>query len=80
MPWHSMVVGRVAYNLVLHKRGLMLYNGVTHCIVEQMTLVAANVSATHDSNLVATVCSEWDRQKTFMRSIDDVLMYLVGWA
>ncbi len=55
----------------------MLYNGVTGCIAEQMNVVAMKVSATHDANLLSTVCSEWERQKTFLRSIDDVLMYLV---
>ena len=55
----------------------MLYNGVTGVIVEHMNAVAAKVSATHDANLLLTVCSEWERQKTFLRSIDDVLMYLV---
>ncbi len=70
----------IGYTLVLHKQGPMLYKGITATIEVHMQGVAAHVSVTHDTNLLAVLFEAWEKQKKFLRSISDVLMYLVRCA
>ena len=50
---------RNAYNLVLHKHGELLYDGVKEAVQEHLEAVAANVAATPDEQLLAVTSTCW---------------------
>lgn len=67
---------RNAYNLVLHKHGDLLYEGVRCTIRERVESVAKRLERTSDEELVGETCSVWEEHKTTMEMIKDILMYM----
>jgi len=67
---------RNAYNLVLHKHGDLLYDGVRGTIEERLRDVGAAVASSSDEALLGEVCSRWDEHRTTMEMVRDILMYM----
>mmetsp|Transcript_11464 Transcript_11464/g.36419 ORF Transcript_11464/g.36419 Transcript_11464/m.36419 type:complete len:742 (+) Transcript_11464:99-2324(+) len=67
---------RNAYNLVLHKHGDLLYEGVRGTIRERVERVAERLRATGDEQLIGEVCAVWEEHKTTMEMVKDILMYM----
>mmetsp|Transcript_33204 Transcript_33204/g.72436 ORF Transcript_33204/g.72436 Transcript_33204/m.72436 type:complete len:778 (+) Transcript_33204:129-2462(+) len=67
---------RNAYNLVLHKYGELLYNGVQGVVAEHLKAVAQSCADCPDDRLLEALKSQWDDHKTTMVMIRDILMYM----
>ncbi|GJD09260.1 Cullin-3A [Galdieria sulphuraria] len=67
---------RNAYNLVLHKHGDMLYNGLEECLTELLDQVVKQVAAHAESSFLERVKQEWEWHKVSMVHIRDILMYM----
>ncbi|CAD7965133.1 unnamed protein product [Amoebophrya sp. A120] len=67
---------RNAYNLVLHKHGELLYNGVEEVIRDHLQETSGNVTNATNENLLETIKLQWDDHKTTMVMIRDILMYM----
>ena len=67
---------RFAYNLVLHKRGDMLYNGVRETVAAQLRVIADRLARTPDDQLLADLSSAWLDHSTMMEMVRDLLMYM----
>jgi cullin 3 len=67
---------RSAYNLVLHKKGEMLYEGVSNNIRARLRDIAVAVSSCPDDILLKTLNSYWADHKLIMGMIRDILMYM----
>mmetsp|Transcript_9553 Transcript_9553/g.32570 ORF Transcript_9553/g.32570 Transcript_9553/m.32570 type:complete len:734 (+) Transcript_9553:62-2263(+) len=67
---------RNAYNLVLHKHGDLLYDGVAQTISEHLEQEAVLVSSKPNEALLAEVRRAWDEHKTSMGMVKDILMYM----
>jgi len=67
---------RNAYNLVLHKYGELLYNGVHKVVTDHLKKVAISVIESHDDRLLEELKAQWDDHKTTMVMIRDILMYM----
>eukprot|EP00397_Hematodinium_sp_SG-2012_P003195 GEMP01003203.1.p1 GENE.GEMP01003203.1~~GEMP01003203.1.p1 ORF type:complete len:773 (+),score=115.20 GEMP01003203.1:90-2408(+) len=67
---------RNAYNLVLHKYGELLYNGVQKVVTNHLKQVARSVTESADHRLLDELKAQWDDHKTTMVMIRDILMYM----
>eukprot|EP01114_Cavostelium_apophysatum_P003635 TRINITY_DN1368_c0_g1_i2.p1 TRINITY_DN1368_c0_g1~~TRINITY_DN1368_c0_g1_i2.p1 ORF type:complete len:736 (-),score=233.08 TRINITY_DN1368_c0_g1_i2:74-2281(-) len=67
---------RNAYNMVLHKYGEMLYNGLKTVVEEHLKEIADQVSAAVDENFLAELNKAWSDHKISMLMIRDILMYM----
>lgn len=67
---------RNGYNLVLHKHGEMLYNGVAGTVRHHLTNTVTEVSATPNENLMRSTAIAWGEHKVTMGMVADILMYL----
>mmetsp|Transcript_41983 Transcript_41983/g.94338 ORF Transcript_41983/g.94338 Transcript_41983/m.94338 type:complete len:789 (+) Transcript_41983:1-2367(+) len=67
---------RNAYNLVLHKYGELLYNGVQGVVQEHLKGVAHHCVDCPDDRLLEELKKQWDDHKTTMVMIRDILMYM----
>ncbi|CAK9101449.1 Cullin-3 (CUL-3) (Cullin-C) [Durusdinium trenchii] len=67
---------RNAYNLVLHKYGELLYNGVQGVVAEHLKVVAQSCIECPDDRLLDELKKQWDDHKTTMVMIRDILMYM----
>mmetsp|Transcript_13328 Transcript_13328/g.25129 ORF Transcript_13328/g.25129 Transcript_13328/m.25129 type:complete len:779 (+) Transcript_13328:73-2409(+) len=67
---------RNAYNLVLHKYGELLYNGVQGVVAEHLKAVAQSCVDCPDDRLLEELKKQWDDHKTTMVMIRDILMYM----
>ena len=67
-----------AYNLVLHKHGDLLYNGVRDTILEHLTETSRPVLQAPDDALLSRLCALWADHRVSMEMIRDILMYLVS--
>lgn len=67
---------RNAYNLVLHKYGELLYNGVQGVVAEHLKGVATSCVECPDDRLLDELKKQWDDHKTTMVMIRDILMYM----
>ena len=67
---------RNAYNLVLHKHGELLYDGVKEAVHEHLETVAAVVAATPDEQLLAVTSTCWSDHQVTMVMVRDILMYM----
>jgi len=67
---------RNAYNLVLHKHGNLLYEGITHKLANQLQIIAETVSSTPDALLLETVSQAWTDHTVTMIMIRDIFMYM----
>jgi cullin 3 len=67
---------RNAYNLVLHKHGELLYNGVCECVRSNLSEVAADVATTADEVLLGRLNRAWTEHQQTMMMVRDILMYM----
>ncbi|KAL3662375.1 hypothetical protein V7S43_012702 [Phytophthora oleae] len=67
---------RNSYNLVLHKHGDLLYNGVVAVIAEHLQGVASQVTAVSDDMLLVAVNDQWVDHQIVMTMVRDILMYM----
>ncbi|CAD7948647.1 unnamed protein product [Amoebophrya sp. A25] len=67
---------RNAYNLVLHKHGALLYNGVQQVVLDHLKEIATDVIRAADEGLLDELKVQWDDHRTVMVMIRDILMYL----
>ena len=68
---------RNAYNMVLHKFGDKLYNGLTETITKHLQGVATKVIAANDDAFLSELKDKWDKHKLSSIMIRDILMYMV---
>ncbi|CAH0479912.1 unnamed protein product [Peronospora belbahrii] len=67
---------RNSYNLVLHKHGDVLYNGVVGVITEHLQTVAHQVASVSDELLLVTLNEQWIDYQVVMTMVRDILMYM----
>ena len=67
---------RNAYNLVLHKYGELLYNGVQGVVADHLKVVAQSCIDCPNDRLLDELKKQWDDHKTTMVMIRDILMYM----
>ncbi|TMW55581.1 hypothetical protein Poli38472_010463 [Pythium oligandrum] len=67
---------RNSYNLVLHKHGDLLYNGVIGVITERLERIALDVSAVSDDLLLVVLNQKWTDHQIIMTMVRDILMYM----
>ena len=67
---------RNAYNLVLHKHGELLYDGVRSCASTHLERIGDEVARTTDEQLLASLRGCWERHRVTMVMIQDILMYM----
>lgn len=67
---------RNAYNLVLHKHGTLLYEGVTEKINSHLSATAERLSNVPDAYLLGELSSTWREHQITMIMIRDILMYM----
>lgn len=69
-------VYRNAYNLVLHKHGDLLYEGVKGTVYTRLRSVAEQVAVSPDNQLLQEVCEQWKQHQVTMTMVRDILMYM----
>lgn len=67
---------RNSYNLVLHKHGDLLYNGVVGVITEHLEATAEQVSVIPDDHLLPELQHRWQDHQVIMTHVRDILMYM----
>jgi cullin 3 len=67
---------RFAYQLVLHKHGDMLYEGVTETVKKHLMRSADEVRCAPDELLLARVHGVWEAHTREMKLVRDILMYM----
>jgi len=67
---------RNAYNMVLHKYGDLLYNGLKGVVDEHLKEIANQVASSVDENFLAELNKAWSDHKISMLMIRDILMYM----
>mmetsp|Transcript_25837 Transcript_25837/g.48921 ORF Transcript_25837/g.48921 Transcript_25837/m.48921 type:complete len:768 (-) Transcript_25837:70-2373(-) len=68
---------RNAYNLVLHKHGTLLYEGVTEKVNDHLTqTVEILAKETHETQLLEAAAEVWKEHQITMTMIRDILMYM----
>eukprot|EP00753_Platysulcus_tardus_P005775 PLAT13692.1.p1 GENE.PLAT13692.1~~PLAT13692.1.p1 ORF type:complete len:740 (+),score=386.09 PLAT13692.1:52-2271(+) len=67
---------RNAYNLVLHKHGEKLYNGVVGEVRAHLRAVASELTGTTAADELASLAAAWNDHKVTMTMIRDILMYM----
>ncbi|KJE93406.1 Cullin 3 [Capsaspora owczarzaki ATCC 30864] len=70
------VLYRNSYNLVLHKQGGRLYNGLVQVITEHLRSVATRIENSIGGNFLARLTRAWSEHTTAMKMIRDILMYM----
>ena len=68
---------RNAYNMVLHKFGDKLYNGLSDTITRHLQSVAIQVADANDECFLPDLKDKWDKHKLSSIMIRDILMYMV---
>ena len=68
---------RNAYNMVLHKFGDKLYNGLVETITAHLQGVAVHIQACSDEEFLGTFKEKWEKHKLSSIMIRDILMYMV---
>lgn len=67
---------RNAYNMVLHKFGDKLYNGLSDTITRHLQAVAGQVADSNDELFLPELKDKWDKHKLSSIMIRDILMYM----
>lgn len=67
---------RNAYNMVLHKQGDTLYNGLKSVVDEHLKGVASRVAMAIDDYFLQELNKSWQDHKISMLMIRDILMYM----
>eukprot|EP00965_Chrysotila_dentata_P005379 176763-Pleurochrysis_carterae.AAC.3 len=68
---------RNAYNMVLHKFGDRLYNGLVDTITQHLREVAAEIQQASDEEFLLVLKDKWVKHKLSSIMIRDILMYMV---
>jgi cullin 3 len=66
-----------SYNLVLHKHGDLLYDGVIGVITEHLEETAVEVAGAPDDQLLIVLNQKWSDHQVIMTMVRDILMYMV---
>lgn len=64
------------YQIVLHKSGELLYDGVKKTITEYIQGVRSKIMKVDDEGFLTTLLTRWDRHRTAIGMIRDILMYM----
>ena len=67
---------RNAYNMVLHKFGDKLYQGLSDTITAHLRTVAEHVQTANDTEFLSELKDKWDKHKVSSIMIRDILMYM----
>jgi len=67
---------RNAYNLVLHKHGNLLYDGVTDKLTSHLTETAEHLSDIPNTSLLIELSTTWAEHQITMIMVRDILMYM----
>ena len=67
---------RTAYNLVLHKHGELLYNGVKSTTVELLQPIVEKLQKCNEDDLLKKINEIWQQEKLCIIMIKDILMYM----
>eukprot|EP00531_Pseudo-nitzschia_arenysensis_P009425 CAMPEP_0116126978 /NCGR_PEP_ID=MMETSP0329-20121206/6606_1 /TAXON_ID=697910 /ORGANISM="Pseudo-nitzschia arenysensis, Strain B593" /LENGTH=762 /DNA_ID=CAMNT_0003621069 /DNA_START=265 /DNA_END=2553 /DNA_ORIENTATION=+ len=67
---------RNAYNLVLHKHGTLLYEGVTEKINSHLNEIAERLSNVPSNSLLEELSTTWTEHEITMIMVRDILMYM----
>ena len=67
---------RTAYNLVLHKHGELLYNGVKNTTVELLQPIVESLILCSEEGLLVKINEIWQQVKLCIIMIKDILMYM----
>lgn len=67
---------RSSYNLVLHKHGDLLYDGVAEKIAQHLVRTVQQLADTRDDLLLARMARTWNEHCITMTMIRDILMYM----
>jgi len=67
---------RNAYNLVLHKHGALLYEGVTDKLNAHLLETVKTLAATAEAQLLEHMSQTWNEHQITMVMIRDILMYM----
>jgi len=67
---------RNAYNLVLHKHGTLLYEGVTEKLNSHLTETAERLSNVPSNSLLEELSTTWAEHQITMIMVRDILMYM----
>lgn len=67
---------RNAYNLVLHKHGALLYDGIACQLSSHLENVASSVAEVPDALLLESIASAWEDHSVTMVMIRDIFMYM----
>ena len=67
---------RNAYNMVLHKFGDKLYQGLSDTITAHLRTVAEHVQTANDTEFLSELKDKWDKHKISSIMIRDILMYM----
>jgi len=67
---------RNSYNMVLHKHGDKLYQGLKQTVHDRLMEVCGTVSIANDENLLAALNAAWEEHTQSMLMIRDILMYM----
>ena len=67
---------RNAYNLVLHKHGTLLYEGVSEKLSSHLLETVDRLAEVPDSSLLEEISSTWNEHQVTMIMVRDILMYM----
>jgi cullin 3 len=67
---------RNAYNLVLHKHGKLLYDGVKGSVTAHLVAISGEISTCSDEQLLETLNERWADHLVTMVMVRDILMYM----
>jgi len=67
---------RNAYNLVLHKHGTLLYEGVSEKLSSHLLATVERVAEVPDSSLLEEISKTWKEHQITMIMVRDILMYM----
>mmetsp|Transcript_5420 Transcript_5420/g.8881 ORF Transcript_5420/g.8881 Transcript_5420/m.8881 type:complete len:758 (+) Transcript_5420:147-2420(+) len=67
---------RNAYNLVLHKHGTLLYDGVSDKISAHLLGTVRRLQDIADSSLLEEIATTWNEHQITMIMVRDILMYM----
>ena len=67
---------RNAYNLVLHKHGTLLYDGVSEKLSSHLLATVNRLAEVPDTSLLEEMASTWAEHQITMVMIHDILMYM----
>ena len=68
---------RSGYQIVLHKHGEMLYNGVKNTLSTYIQGVREKIMECQDEIFLKQLLAQWEKHRTSVSMVRDILMYMV---